>query len=180
MGTLLAVRTFRAEAGKVEAAQLAANVLFGAVGPEGAEAHVVVRAGWQTTLRVDVEVEALVAVGAVAVAHEEVALGHLAQVVLVEELAVLALLAEAAQPMLAHERVESAGGLRDLGVGDVSLGAARAVGAVAGLEGLAYRAIGGEADLVGSSEEGREMEVVGGRGVVENRRRGRFGGGSHG
>ena len=47
------------------------------------------------------QVQTLVAVAAVPVAHEKVALGHLAQVVLVQELAGLALFAEAAQPVLA-------------------------------------------------------------------------------
>lgn len=90
-----------AEAGEVEEADAAADVFLGAAGAEGAEALVVVRAGRELRLRVDVEVEALLAVGAVAVAGEEVALGHLAEVVLVEELAVLALFAEAAEPVFA-------------------------------------------------------------------------------
>lgn len=80
-------------------------MLLAAIGAQGAEALVVVRAGRELGLGVDVQVEALVAVRAVAVPHEEVALGHLAQVVLVQELAALALLAERAQPVLAHERV---------------------------------------------------------------------------
>lgn len=90
-----------AEAGEVEEADAAADVFLGAAGAEGAEALVVVRAGRELGLRVDMEVEALLAVGAVAVAGEEVALGHLAEVVLVEELAVLALFAEAAEPVFA-------------------------------------------------------------------------------
>jgi hypothetical protein len=93
---------------------------------------------------------------------------------------VLALFAEAAQPVLADERVQAGGRLGGLGIGDVSLRTAGAVGAVAGLEGLAYRAVGGEADLVGLSEEGGEAEVVGGRGVIEDGLGGRFGGGGHG
>jgi hypothetical protein len=40
-----------------------------------------------------VQVEALFAVGAVAVAHKKVTFGHLSKVILVEELAVFALLA---------------------------------------------------------------------------------------
>ena len=161
----LAVRPVRAEPGEVEQAGLAPDVLLGAVGAEGAEAHVVVRAGREAAEGVDVQVQALVAVGAVAVAHEEVALGHLPQVVLVQELAVLALLAQAAQPVLAHERVEPARGPvgrpRELRVGDVPLGAVRAVGAVARVEGLAYGPVGEQADLVGAAEEGGEVEVVG-------------------
>lgn len=102
------------------------------------------------------QVQTLLAVGAVAVAHEEVALGHLAQVVLVQKLTVLALFAQAAQPVLAHERVEPARRLLLVpraAVRDVPLGAARAVGAAAGLEGLADGAVGREADLVCLTEE---------------------------
>lgn len=170
----LALGPVGAEPGEVEGTQLPPHVLLRAPGPKRAEAHVVVRARRQPAQRVDVQIQALVAVGAVPVAHEEVALGHLAQVVLVQELAVLALLAEAAQPVLADERVEPArGGLRVRR--DVPLGAARAVGAVARLEGAAYGAVGGQADLVRSPEEGGEVEVVGRRRVVEDGRYGGFG-----
>lgn len=120
------------------------------------KAHVVVRTRRQLGQRIDVQVQTLLAVGAVAVAHEEVALGHLAQVVLVQKLTVLALFAQAAQPVLAHERVEPARRLLLVpraAVRDVPLGAARAVGAAAGLEGLADGAVGREADLVCLTEE---------------------------
>lgn len=59
-----------------------------------------------------------------------------------KKLAVLALLAQAAQPVLADERVEAASGLRRLRIGNVALGASRAVGAVPRLEGLADRTVG--------------------------------------
>lgn len=131
------------------------------------------------------QIETLLAIGAVTVAHEEVALGHLPQVILVQELAMLALLAQPAQPVLADERVQAArraaarGAARGA-VRDVALGTARAVGAVPRLEGLAYRAVGGEADLVGLAQEGREAEVVGGRGMLEDGGGGGLGGcGSH-
>lgn len=170
----LALGPVGAEPGEVERAQLPPDVLLRAPRPQRAEAHVVMRARRQPAQRVDVQVQTLVTVGAVPVAHEEVALGHLAQVVLVQELAVLALLAQAAQPVLADERVETPRwSLRVRR--DVPLGAARAVGAVARLEGAAYGAVGGQADLVGSSEEGGEVEVVGRGRVVEDGRYGRFG-----
>lgn len=81
-----------------------------------------------------------------------------------QELALLALLAQAAQPVLAHQRVEPARRVLLLlllllravlgaAVRDVALGAPRAVGAAARLEGFAYRAVGGEADLVRLAEE---------------------------
>ena len=107
MGAFVAHLAVGAEAGQVKGANLPPDVLLGAVGTEGAEAPLVVGAGRQLGGRVDVQIEALIAVGAVAVAHEEVALGHLAQVVLVQELARRALLAEAAQPVLAHQAVEA-------------------------------------------------------------------------
>lgn len=168
MGSL-ALRSVGAEPGQIEHAQLPPDVLLGAPRAKRAEAHVVVRTGRQATQRVDVEVQALVAVGAVAVPHEKVALGHLAQVVLVQELAVLALLAEAAEPVLADEGVETArGGLR-IG-GGVALRAAGAVGAVTRLEGAADGAVRGQADLVCLPEEGGEAEVIDGAAVVENGR----------
>ena len=102
----------------------------------------------------------------------------------------LPLLAEPAQPMLADEAVETAllrlaaaavggGGCS----GDVTLRAARAVGACTCLKGAAYGAVGREADLVGLAEERREAEAVcwscvveDGRGRGLGRRRGRHGG----
>lgn len=124
------------------------------------------------------QVQALVAIRAIPVPHEEVAFWHLPQVVLVQELAVLALLAKAAEPVLTDERVEAARGR--LGVGcRVALGASRAVGAVARLEGAADGAVGRQADLVGFAEEGGEAEVVDGGGVVKDGRRGCFGGCDH-
>lgn len=48
------------------------------------------------------QVQALVAVRAVPVSNEEIAFRHLAQVVLVKELAGLPLLAQGAQPVLAY------------------------------------------------------------------------------
>lgn len=47
-----------------------------------------------------------------------------------------------------------------LAVCDVSLRAARAVGAAAGLVGFADWAVDGEADLVGFAQKGREVEIV--------------------
>ncbi|KAL8305503.1 hypothetical protein RB597_003701 [Gaeumannomyces tritici] len=134
----------RAEAAEVVRAQLAPHVLLCAPRPQRAEALVVVRTRGQLGLRVDVEIHALLAVLAEAVAEVKVALGHLAQVVLVQELAAIALLAQAAEPVLADHAVEgravaplaasAAAAARKVvgegGVGDVALQAARAVGAV--------------------------------------------------
>ena len=61
----------------------------------------------------------------------------------------------------------------------MSFRTSRAVWTVAGLESFAYWAIGRKSDLVCLSEEGREAEVVGRRGVIEDGRGGRFDGGRH-
>ncbi|KAL7821923.1 hypothetical protein V8C26DRAFT_391403 [Trichoderma gracile] len=179
----LALRPVRTEPREIEDTQLPPHVLLRTHRPQRTEAHVVVRTRRQLRQRIDVQVQTLLAVGAVPVAHEEVALGHLAQVVLVQKLAVLALLAQPAQPVLAHERVEPARRLvllvpaaaatvavpaRPGPVRHVPLRTARPVGAAARLEGLAYRSVRGQADLVCLSEEGREAEGVGLRGVVED------------
>ncbi len=72
-----------------------------AVGAVSTEASVV--PGTVLDLRLAVHVKKVtLLVAALVVLGEEVALGHLAHVVLVEELALVALLAQAAQPMLAH------------------------------------------------------------------------------
>ena len=160
----------RAEAAQVVEANLPLCVLLIAPGPQRAKPPIVVRAGREAGRRVDVEVQALVAVGAVPVADEKVALWHLAQVVLVQELARLSLLAEAAEPVLAHQRAE--GGLLVLmaatagllllllrGVGYVPLGAVGFQGAARGrVEGFAYWSVGGEGVLVGFLEERGECE----------------------
>ena len=105
MSALLTGLTVGAEAAEEVRTDGATDVLLAAVGAEGAEAAIVMRTRGQLALGVDVEVEALVAVGAVAVAEEEIALGHLAQIVLVQELARLPLLAQSPQPVLTHQRV---------------------------------------------------------------------------
>lgn len=107
------------------------------------------------------QVQTLVSVGAESVAQEEVALGHLAQVKLVQELAALPLLAQATQPVLADERVERVSAVlfaAAVGDGDVALRATSPERAVAVDVGFAYWAVGGKAVEVGSLEEGREGE----------------------
>lgn len=163
---VLAPGTLGAESDQVIHAQLPPHVLLATPRTERTEALVVVRAGRQLGLRVNVQVQALLAVGAVPVAHEEVALGHLAEVVLVQELARLALFAEAAEPVLADQgrparRVRGAGG-------GVAVRAGGAEGAVACQEGLALRAVRGELVAVGLAEEGSEGEGGCCRGVGED------------
>lgn len=115
------------------------------------------------------EVEAFIAVAAEAIAQEKVALGHLAQVELVQELARLALLAESTKPVLANERVEgmtTAVLLSAAAVGcrDVPFRAARAQRAVAVIVGFAYWSVGGQAVEICLLEErrkGEEWRVLG-------------------
>lgn len=118
------------------------------------------------------QVETLLAIGAVPIPHKKITLRHLPQVILMQELAMLALLAQPTQPMLAHERVQSsrrpAAATTELRVGDVAFMAARAVWTVSCVEGAAYRAVGRETDLFLAAEEGGEAEVVGLGGVVED------------
>lgn len=85
-----------------------------------------------------------------------------------KKLAVLALLAQTAQPMLTDERVEPACRLRRSPIGDVALGAARAVRAVARLKGFADWAVGRQANLVRLLQERRETEGIRLRGMVED------------
>lgn len=179
---LLALRPLRAEAREVELAQRLPDVLLGAAGPQRAEAALVPRARREAGVRVDVEVETLVcgwdgmlafaqgkgraggghrtrrrtSIAAVPVPHEEVALGHLPQVVLVQELAALALLAQAAQPVLAHEVVEVA----VVALRDMAVRARVAHGAVALEEGLACRPCVRDAESLRREEERAEGELV--------------------
>lgn len=167
MGALLAVWPIRAETGEIIRAHLLADVFFGAPGSQWAEALFVMWAGRQLALGVDVQVQTLVAVGAEAVAQEEVALRHLAQVELVQELAALALLTQATQPVLADERVEGVSTIllaAAVGGGDVALRAAGSQGAVTVDVGFTCGAIGRKAVEVGSLEERREGERRRGRG----------------
>ncbi|TLD28624.1 hypothetical protein PspLS_03623 [Pyricularia sp. CBS 133598] len=159
MSTLLTQPPVGTEAAQIVGTQVPPDVLLAAPGAERAKALVVVRTRRQLALRVDVQVQTLLAVLAVAVADVKVALGHAAQVVLVQELAPVALLAQAAQPMLAHQAVEgravalaapvpglAARGLRR--VRDVPLQTPRAVGAVAARRvDFAYRPVRREAVL---------------------------------
>jgi len=124
-----------------------------------------------------VQVEALIPVAAVPVANKKVALGHLAQVVLVQELTRLAFLAERAEPVLAYQRAKPAaaaaaaassslGVFAVVGIGGgreegVALGTVGFKWAGAGLVGFADWAVGGEGVLVGFLQEGCEGEGVG-------------------
>lgn len=181
VSTLLAQPTVWTEAAEVVGTQVPPDVLLAAPGAERTKALVIVRTRRQLALRINVQVQTLLAVLAVAVADVKVALWHAAQVVLVQELAPVALFAQAAQPMLAHQAVEggavalaaavSALGVGELRrVGDVPLQAPRAVGAVAARRvDFAYRSVRRQAVLVRLLQERREGEAVLGRRVREHR-----------
>lgn len=99
---VLAGGSLRAESGQVVHAEHPPQVLVPAVRTVAAEAALVPRAVLHLRLGIDVQEGALLVVAGVE-AGVEVALRHLGHVVLVQELALVALLAEATQPVLAHD-----------------------------------------------------------------------------
>merc|ERR1719245_879641 len=122
----------RAEAGEVVDAEDAADVPVPAGGSVSAESSVVPGTVPHLGLGVDVQERTLLVMASVK-SSVEVALWHLAHIVLVQELALVALLAEAAQPVLANNRLVSA---------DVSEGAGRPPGARRRHVELAHRRAG--------------------------------------
>lgn len=97
------------EAGKVEQAELSANVSLGAEWAQFTESPIVVLTGWQSGLFANVLIETVIAVGAVSGPGEGLAFGHASQVVFVQILALQPLLAEALEEMLADERAMCGG-----------------------------------------------------------------------
>ena len=91
---------------------------------------------------------------AIPIPHEEIALGHLPQVILVQELAALTLLAQTAQPVLAHQVVEVA----VAALHDVPVRACAAHGAVALEIRLAYRPRVRDAEALRREKERAERE----------------------
>lgn len=106
MRALLTLPPIRAKSRKIKLAQRASIMRLGTMRSERTEAAIVVQARRELRRGVDVQIETLVAVAAVEGSHVLVAFGHAAQVIFVEELALVALLAETAQPVLADETVE--------------------------------------------------------------------------
>ena len=92
----------RTETRQIVDTEHAAHVTMAAVGPVPAEPPVIPRTVPDLGLRVNVEEGTLLVVAGVE-PRVEVALGHLGHVVLVEKLALVPLLAEAAQPVLADD-----------------------------------------------------------------------------
>lgn len=99
---VFATAAVRTEAGQVVGAQHSTNVSMSTVWSVPAEASVVPRAVLDLTLGVYVQEGTLLVVAGVE-PRVEVALGHLGHVELVQELALVALLAEATQPVLAND-----------------------------------------------------------------------------
>ena len=101
MRALLALPPVGAKARKVELAQRPPDVLLAAALTQGAEALFVMRAGREPCRRVDVQVVAVVPADAVAAAIVVGAFRPGADVVLVQVVALVALFAEALEPVLA-------------------------------------------------------------------------------
>lgn len=80
MRPFLALPPIRAEPREVELAQGFPDMFLGAAGTEGAEALFVMGAGGEFAARVDVEIEAFIAVAAVEGSGVLVAFGHAASV----------------------------------------------------------------------------------------------------
>jgi hypothetical protein len=97
----LAVRT---ETGQVVFAQHSTDMPMPAAGSVSTKSSIVPRAILDLALGIDVEESALFLVAGVE-AGVEIAFGHLRHVVLVEEFAAIAFLAQRAKPMLAHDRL---------------------------------------------------------------------------
>lgn len=100
---MLAVGAQRTEAAQVVHADDASRMSMPAVRSVSTEPPIVPGTVLDLRLRIDVQVLAVL-VGARLELRVEVALGHLGHVVLVQELAQIALLAQAAQPVLADHR----------------------------------------------------------------------------
>lgn len=93
----------RTEARHVETTDvLLFYVACGAIRSQRTETSLVVVARRLLEVRIYVQEEALVAIGAKPVARELYAFGHLAKVVLVQELTGIAFLAQTSQPVLAN------------------------------------------------------------------------------
>lgn len=108
MRTVLAGFTFRTEACQVEWTQfIFLIVLQSTVRAQWTEASIVMRTWRALRFRVDVEVQAVVAVRTCLGACVVGTFGHATQIILVQELARLTLLAEAAQPVLANKAARS-------------------------------------------------------------------------
>ena len=155
--TLLALPPVGAKARKVELAQRPPDVLLAAALAQGAEALFVMRAGRQPGRRVDVQVVAVVPADAVAAAVVVGAFRPGADVVLVQVVALVALFAEALEPVLADEVV--------VVVIAVFVGAEVAERAETLTIRLADWSVGVEAEAVFAFEEVGEGEVVGGEGL---------------
>lgn len=95
----LAVRT---ESGQVVGTQNSAHVSMATMRTVSAETTVVPGTVLDLALRIDVKKGAFLVVARIE-SRVEVTLGHLGHVVLVQELALVTLLAEAAQPMFADD-----------------------------------------------------------------------------
>ena len=100
--TIFTISTVGAEAGQVELTELSSDVSLVAPWTLLAEAGIVVIAQRQLRVFLDMDVETFVTILAVPILIEELALAHFAEVVLMQIVAFIPLLAKTFQPMLAH------------------------------------------------------------------------------
>lgn len=108
------------------------------------------------------QIQTLISIGAKSISAEKVTLRHLSQIILVKKLAMVTLLTEPAQPVLAYEIVVGAVGVRGGLVGgqSVSVRTGGAEGTVAREEELALWCIWRDAETVGAAQERVEVEFV--------------------
>lgn len=101
--SVLAVGSLWAKACQVERTHDAANVAHRALGTIRTEPALIIDAFWDFQRRINVQVQAFWRLSAIAIFCEKHALRHLAQVILMEKLAVSILLTQATEPMLAYD-----------------------------------------------------------------------------
>lgn len=99
---VLACRTVRTEAGQVIGAQHTAYMPMPTMWPMTTEAPVIPGTVFDFALRIDVQKWALFVVARIE-SRIEIAFGHLRHIVFVQEFTLIALFAQAAQPMFAHD-----------------------------------------------------------------------------
>ena len=131
MRPLLTLRPIRTKPSEIKRTQYFTDVFLAAIRPQRAKPLFVVRTRRKFRRRIDMQINAFVAIGAEKGARVIDAFLHLAQIVLMREIAAFALFTEPAKPMLAYQ-----GAMRE-GNGVFVWAAAFAKGAVAFTEGFA-------------------------------------------
>ena len=162
MRSFLTVSSIWAESGQIKRTQRLLNMPLRTPRPKRTKSPLKPLTLHPPTLLINMQIQTLISIRAKPISAKEVTLWHLPQIILVQEFAVVAFLAEPAQPVLAYEvvvgTVRVGGGL--VGSQSVPVGAGGAEGTVPGKEELALGCVGGDAETVGGAEEGVEVEFV--------------------